>query len=547
MDLLFYPVMVAAILAPALAFTRRHDLLEALALGATASVTGCSVLAFGRFLLLLPASAPRTVGLVTLGVVLVCGCAFVIRLGRGRGAASHPGPPPSMMVLALAGAALLALGVEAVVPHFGIADFYYDWWEHLDLARFYLAPGDLVRRYLDGYGVTSRTPVYNLVTSLALSLFGDRFSVFQVATAALAWLWVMPAMLLARRFLQEQGIRLVALLAVSPLILFATTYGWPKGLVTFFALLALDRFLTLRQAAPGHAVSLAAQFGLAGGMTLMTHEGFIGYLLPLYGLLAWDAIRRRRFLAPLTIACTVSALVALPWYAWATVQYGLGTAVAGYPVASYGTPMLWLVDHIIVVVSSAVPLGMPLHAFGATPLQEVFIAYLRTAVGLLGVAFFLRVLARAIRRPSARPRGLAPVIGFAGAGILTTTLLLNGWGNGWASAESVFLPAMLALVVVALARAPLTEGMIRIALAECLVLLAAAIIYLWSPASLAEPNARLAVALRVRFLGQDVSWLGIGLVLLAVALSVMAIYGFRLPLAQKKSPAPGGARLPDLS
>ncbi|MDQ6885354.1 MAG: hypothetical protein M3077_14140 [Candidatus Dormibacteraeota bacterium] len=547
MDLLFYPVMLAAILAPTLAFSRRHDLLDALALGATASVTGCAVLAFGRFLLLLPASSPRTVGLVTLGIVLVCGCAFVIRLTGGRSAASHPGPPASMMVLVLVGAALGALGVEAIVPHFGIANSYYDWWEHFDLARFYLAPGDLFRHYLDGYGVTSRTPVYNLATSLALSLFGDRFSVFQVATAALAWLWVMPAMLLALRFLHDQGIRLVALLAVSPLILFATTYGWPKGLVTFFALLALDRFLALRQAAPGDAVCLATQFGLAGGMTLMTHQGFIGYLLPLYGLLAWDAFRRRRFSAPLAIACTVSALVALPWYAWATAQYGLGAALVGYPLSSYATPMLWLVDHLIIVVSSAVPLGIPLRAFGATPLQEVFIAYLRTAVGLLGVAFFLRLLARAVGRSQLRPAGFAPVIGFACSGIVTTTLLLNGWGNGWASADSVFLPAMLALVVVALARAPLTEGMIRIALAECLVVLAAAIIYLWSPASLAEPNARLAVALRVPFLGHDVFWFGIGLVLLAVALSLMAIYGLRVPLAQKKSPAPGGARLPDLS
>ncbi|MDQ6710360.1 MAG: hypothetical protein M3Z11_07355 [Candidatus Dormibacteraeota bacterium] len=510
-------------------------------------MSGCAALAFGRFLLMLPESSPKTVGLVTLGVVLVCGCALVIRTARGSGRASHRGQPPQAVVLTLAGAALLALGLEAVVPHFGIADYYYDWWEHFDLARFYLAPGDRFRRYLDGYGVTSRTPVYNLVTSLALSLFGDRFSVFQLATAALGWLWVMPAMLLARRFLHEQGIRLVALLALSPLILFATTYTWPKGLVTFFSLLALDRFLALRRAGPGQAASLAAQFGLAGGMTPMTHQGFIGYLLPLYGLLAWDAFVRRRSPAPLTIACAVGALVALPWYAWATAQYGLSTALAGYPVSSYATPMLWLVDHIIVVVSSAVPLGIPLRAFGATPLQEVFITYLRTAVGLLGIVFFIRLLARSLGRSPSRPTGVAPVIGFAISGILTTTLLLNGWGNGWASAESVFIPAMVALVVVALARVPLTEGILRIALAECLALLAVAIVYMWSPASLAEPNARLAIALRVRFLGQDVLWLGLVLLLLAATLSLMAIYGFRPILAQKKSPAPGGARLPDLS
>ncbi len=538
MDLLFYPVILVAILAPAAIFIRRHDLLEAVALGAAVSLGGWAALAFGRFLWLLPASAARTFGIAALAVSLAGGACAIIAVTRLPGLRQpvQPRPPaPVQLLSALAGAALLAIGLEAVLPHFGIANLYYDWWEHFDLARLYHAPANLYRLYQDGYGVTSRTPVYNLLTSLPLTAFGNRFTVFQVATAALAWLWILPAALLARRFLTEQGLRLVALLALSPLILFATTYGWPKGLVAFFALLALDRFLALREAEPGHAGPLAIQLGLATGLTLMTHQGFIGYLLPLYALLVWEMAVKRGPWTTVATACVVAGLVALPWYAWAVAQYGLHTGLAGYPEPSYASPVLWLLDHVLILLTSALPITVAFHALGSTPAQQLFSAYLRTAIGLLGAIFLLSLLARSIRRAPAIAPATRPLIAFALGGIATTTLLLNGWGNGWASAESIFIPALVALLLVAVTRAPLRRGTFAIATGECLLVLAGAIIYMWSPAAVSEPNAQLAVAEQIRFLGRDTWWLGIPALLAGATSCLYAVYGSRLA-ANKKEP-----------
>lgn len=544
MDLLFFPVMLLAILAPAALFWRHHEPPAALGLGALVSLAGWSWLAFARFLTMLPPSSPRAVGLIALGVSLAgaAGVSFLL-VRRPRPPIHSPEPNRSRVLAVIAGAALLAVGLEATMPHFGIANLYYDWWEHFDLARFYSTVSDLGRHYQDGYTVTSRTPVFNLVTSLGLTVFGDRFSVFQVGTAAVAWLWVLPAMLLARRFLHDHVLGLVAVLSMSPLLLVATTYSWPKGLVAFFALLALDRFFALRQKASAEAAPEAVQFGLAAGLTLMTHEGFVGYLLPLFALLLWDCRRSRHRWSPLLLACLTSAFVALPWYAWAVAQYGLRGGLIGYPVPGYASPILWLLDHIVTLVSSAVPITVLFHAYGDRPEQQLFVAYLRTAVGLLGVAFFIRVIARALHRTAPSREGVGPLLAFALTGILSTSLLLNGWSTGWASAESVFIPAMLALLLIALSRTPLATGMLAIAAGESVVVLIAALAYMWSPASAGEPNASLATIEHVRFLGQDTRVVGVILLLSGAMASLYGAYGLRL---HKKEPRAGWREAPSV-
>ena len=534
MDLLFFPVMLLALLAPATLFWRRHNLAEALALGALVSLASWSFVAFARFLLLLPPSPPRTVGLMAAGLSLAGAVVVGTRSVRRLSPLIHlPEPDRARLLAVIAGSALLAVGLEAAVPHFGIANLYYDWWEHFDLARFYATTGDLSRHYQDGYTVTSRTPVFNLLTSLGLTAFGDRFTVFQLGIAALAWLWVLPALLLARRLLQDRALGLVAVMASSPLLLFATTYGWPKGLVAFFALLALDRFFALREKTASWATSEAVQFGLAAGLTLMTHQGFCGYLLPLFLILVFDCLRHRARCGPLIFACLMAGLVALPWYAWAVAQYGLRGGLVGYPVPGYASPLLWLLDHIVTVVSSLVPITVLFQAYGDSPLQQLLVAYLRTCVGLMGAVFLLRILAGSLRRTTSKNKDLGPLVGFAVAGALSTTLLLNGWSAGWASAESVFIPALVALVLVALSRMPLTGGMLAVAAAESFAVLLAALAFMWSPASQSEPNARLAVIERITFLGHATAPVGFALLLLGLA---SALYGAGLLRLNEKEP-----------
>ena len=175
-------------------------------------------------------------------------------------------------------------------------------------------------------------------------------------------------------------------------------------------------------------------------------------------------------------------------------------------------------------------------------MQQLLVAYLRTAVGLMGVVFFIRVAARALHRRLPPGGPVAPLIAFALAGIVSTTLLLNGWSVGWASAESVFIPALLALIVYAVSRAPVSRTMLAVAAVESVVILAVALAYMWSPAGSGEPNARLASIEAIRFLGQDARTVGVALLLLGLATSCYGAFG--LGLDKEKEPRAGWHEAP---
>ncbi|HYM49243.1 MAG TPA: hypothetical protein VET65_01605 [Candidatus Limnocylindrales bacterium] len=520
MDLLWYPLLAGALLLPAAWLWRRHAPVEAVALGAAIGVAGWAAGALGRFFLVLAPGPPRTAGLLALaGAALGSGTLVWWTRADQPDRPTRRGPSPRTLLLAIAGVAAMTLGIEATVPHYGIAMLFWDWWEHFDLANFYRAPSGFWRSYGDGSTITSRTPLFNLLASLALSAVGDRFTIFQVVAAAVGWLWALPAALLARRVLGSPGSGLIAALALSPMILFCTAYTWPKGLVLFCALLALERFLGLTAAPADAAPRRGLEFGLAGGLTVMAHAGFVGYLLPLYVLLGRDALRRRRWRAGL-LAVLMAALVALPWYAWAVAQYGWRAGLLGYPQPASPSIGLWIVDHVVILASSLLPASLGMYR-GIGLLPDLFIMYLGSAVGLLGAGFLLRTLARLLgRRPAtARPdRGPArAIVAYAAGGVLIATVLINGWGNGWAAAQAVFLPALITLTMVALARWPATRAMVLIAVLECLVVTAAALIYMWSAGGVREPNAVLAAQMRVRFLGQDTWPLGIAILVAAAA------------------------------
>src|SRR5205823_5695490 len=211
MDLLFYPLVLAALLLPIIWVGRRHtDHVETLALAAGYGVLGAAAIGLARFFVALPASTPRLAGLLAFGLCVV---------------------------------AAVILWKVAASSHWGEAT------------------------------VTTRTPLYNLVGSLALTYLGDRLAVFQVFTAAVAWLWILPFALLARRLVGGWAPAVTALAGLSPLVLHTTTYASSKGLVTFFALLALERYLALREAPAERVTSLSWQFGLFSAATVMTHSG----------------------------------------------------------------------------------------------------------------------------------------------------------------------------------------------------------------------------------------------------------------------------------
>src|SRR2546421_12525651 len=72
MDLLFYPLVLAAVLLPVIWVGRRHtDHVETLAVAAGYGVLGAAAIGLARFFVALPASTPRLAGLLAFGLCVV--------------------------------------------------------------------------------------------------------------------------------------------------------------------------------------------------------------------------------------------------------------------------------------------------------------------------------------------------------------------------------------------------------------------------------------------------------------------------------------------
>jgi len=525
MDWLLLPVVTCAILAPAL-LLRGRDWLERLAIGAGIGAAAWGLFGLLRFFLLLPAGTPRMVGLACLAVAGLLGCLLAmiaIRSSRpvqsGRARLSH-----RPLWLAVAAALLMTCGVEAAVPHFGGALRFYDWWMHFDLARFYAAPSDLARSYGENATVTSRTPLYNVLGGVALTLLGNRFSVFQVMTGAVGWLYILPFALLARRLMGVRAALPVAVAGLSPLILQSHTYTWPKGLATFCVLLAIERCVALRAEASAGRPVIALQLGLASGLTVMAHSGFAGYLLPAYAWLALDCMRGHLRVRWLVVSIATAALVALPWYGWAIAQYGLQHAAFGYPESPYPSVVSWVLDHILIIVTALVPVATPSNLLGGRGdlLQQYFIVYMGTTAGIFGFVFSLKAIAMNVF-PRTRLRGPAAPLAIALAGAVIVTLLFEKPGWGWTGAGALFIPALLLLLLATMAQSRPTIFQTWVGLAEVVIFQVAILAWMWSPASGRDLNAQLAAQEHIRFLGRDAWPIGVMLLAGGIAVGVTAL------------------------
>jgi hypothetical protein len=515
----------------------RSDRLERLAVSAGYVVLGAAAIGLARFFVVLPASGPRLAGLLAVGLCLIA-AAILFRLAvtSHRSAAIQRADTPaprsgarswmrSSLLLAVASVALISMGIEASLPHYDLAERYYDWFVHFDLARiFHAATAADLGRHWGEATVTTRTPLYNLVGSLFLNFAGDRLEVFQVFTAAVAWLWVLPFALLARRLVGGWAPAVTALAGLSPLVVHTTTYASSKGLVAFFALLALERYLALRDAPAERVTSLSWQFGLFSAATVMTHSGFLGFPLALFALFAWEALRRRLRWRDFLLSGATATLVALPWYVWAIAQYGLRAGVFGYPHAPYDSVLRWAFDRFLILPTSLLPLTLPFDRYVVHPIETYFLLFIGTATGMLGVTYLLRALAQNLNRRTRIKAGSleAPLFWFAAGGIIVADLLHEGVVSN--NAGTFCLPGLLALLLLALRINPLTRAFLIVSLVETIVFEVMVLWWAWSPAGSGRPNALAAQANHLRFLGQDTLPIGIILLVAGVVLAVICVW-----------------------
>jgi hypothetical protein len=532
-DLLFYPVIVAALLLPAAWLWHRGEPpLEAITHGAAFGALFWGGVALLRFLLVLRGGVARDAGLIGLALS-TCLAGVMWWLTR------RPTPGPRLRVPAstwapIGGCAVFLLGFEAALPHFGVIQWSFDWWMHFDLARFYLHPVNLWRVYPGGDVISARTPLYNLLGSLTLATLGDRFSIMQVFSAAVGWLWILPAALLSRRHLGMRG-TVLALLAVSPLLAFSNAYVWPKGLVLFFLLLALERVLALRAVRAAGAGHVALQAGLAIGGALMAHVGFAGYLLPLLAVVAWDGWARRELRR---FACLLAGtgLVVVPWYCWSVAEYGWQRGLFGYYHAQAGSADLvgFAVQRLVILVTGVVPVTPRDLGFA----QDYFLIYLGSAAGLAGLVFMTWTAARWLRHRDALPDGWNVAVWFAASGALTAALLCRQYAV--AGAGALFTPALIVLIQLAAGSRKIPALVILVAGLEMAVFETILLLWMWSPASAGQPNAQLALDQHIEFLGRSTLPAGIVLMLIGAAACIPAL-GLRLPAGIRNRSTPDAA------
>lgn len=336
---------------------------EALAAGFGVSFLGMFLSSFAAFLLRADPAVMNLAGLALLTVVAV---ALAARRKRLR-----PLPRREFLLLALGLVYLHILLLQALLPVYTGGFMYRDWLVHFGVSKFYLAGGAWPPELAANYPLYSRPPLFNILCGFYMSLFGASFWVYQVASSLLSAVFVLPACLLARRWLRPQAARLVPLLLVLlPFFSRMETWPWPKLLATYFILLSLYFHLDARgrEPSPGRSRSLLL-FGLFAALALLSHSLSLFYIGLLFLEMLSRVLLRRRAERPgglrAMVACmVVVGVVLLPWYGWAAATYGPRQAFTANPALGSGsrlTPVSWAQISAAKAVLTFVPGELPFY------------------------------------------------------------------------------------------------------------------------------------------------------------------------------------------
>jgi hypothetical protein len=298
---------------------------------------GCQFVAF-----LLPVNQ-RAVNGSLLGLMVLGALYWKCRSGRQR-IQIEPIPKPRVLLSCLAYVHLLC--IQGFLPVYAGAGWCYDWWQHYDQALVFLRERAVSTTW-GPYNITSRTPLYNLSEAFAMSLAGQHFWVYQIASVLLGTLVGLSLYLLLRDLVGRAAAALALLLVpLNIWILHNAWYTWPKMLSAYFALLGLHFYLRfvrshLQDAArPAPYLSCSAASLMLG---ILTHPVVLVYALPLLFHLAFFCWRRgmsRSGWREVVVAVMLAAVLAAPWGSWVALRCGLRSAATGNPVTALDPEIL---------------------------------------------------------------------------------------------------------------------------------------------------------------------------------------------------------------
>ena len=218
---------------------------------------------------------------------------------------------------------LWAMVMLAAIRHYSGLGWGGDWLEHFQRSLFFLHrfPGDTP--ILGGYRLPARPPMMNVLAAFFLAQTQDRFELFQAISAFLNMLaflpccLMLPALGLGRR---PRTLPLVALFAVSPVVMENAMYTWTKNLSAFFVVLAFWFYLAGWRK-NDRARMVAAFLALSAGLLVHYSAGPYCVLLGFHYLLRvfWKRPRKWRELAAIAVPC---GLLLGTWLAWSVAEYG---------------------------------------------------------------------------------------------------------------------------------------------------------------------------------------------------------------------------------
>jgi hypothetical protein len=230
-------------------------------------------------------------------------------------------------------------GYQGMTPIYAGGNWYGDWWEHYSIAQAYVrTAGGAETVWFGDYNLASRTPLFNLVAAFALSVFGDHFWVYQIASTVVSSLFLAAAFLLVRELRGERAALLTAaFIFFNTWLVHDAMFTWAKMTAAYLLLLSLYFYLRFRAGAGSWAFHLTT---LSGALAFMSHQSAAYYLA---GLVADYALLRPRPPVSWRLAGTsvvILAVVVAPWHLWVSGLYGVVGAVQANPVLSTGRPTL---------------------------------------------------------------------------------------------------------------------------------------------------------------------------------------------------------------
>jgi hypothetical protein len=287
---------------------------------------------FLGYLLNPPVNIAYFISAAALGALLVC------RRDLGRLWSNRRVKQMLCLTAALFVWILLALGI---IRHYSGGQWFGDWCEHYDRARFFLDRQPAETRFLGSYSFTARPPWMNLLAAYFLSASDNGFVFYQVICAFFNALVLVPCCLLLPA-LFARGRRampiLLVLLACNPFFVQNATWTWTRLYCALYVLFGLAFYLAAwRKGSMGRMI---AAFGcLACAMLIHYSTGPFLVFLALHYLLVLSPSRERRWTELAAITTTGSAILAT-WFGWAIAVYGVrgtfgsNTTVEGFAAES---------------------------------------------------------------------------------------------------------------------------------------------------------------------------------------------------------------------